>query len=1176
MRGAHRPKRQGQRNVLLCAVVVTVVALAATQLPTPPASAAAGEITTVAGSVVPAGDAAATGLVPVSVASDGATLLVVDSLYRVVRRVDPGAGTQVVVAGSGESGDDGDGGAATAARFSSPAAAAPDGSGGFYVVDSGAHKIRRVSSGGTITTVAGTGTAGYSGDGSTATAAQLSAPKGVVADGSGGFYVADSMNHRVRHVSAGGTITTFAGTGTAGYSGDGAAANLAQLNTPVAVAVSEGSVYIADQSNAAVRKVDAGGMITTVAAAPDLEAPAGLAAAAGGVYVSDRDNSRVLSVTDTAVTVVAGTGVSGYSGDGGPPAAATFSGLGGIAELNGSVYVADTGNSRVREIAATVSTVAGNGAGASGNGGLARNAQFASPRSVAVDAAGSVYVADFTASQLRRISPAGVVSAFAGTGEAGDDGDGGPASAAHLQRPAAVAVDAAGNVFVADSTANRVRKVSTTGTISTVAGTGTSGSSGDGGPATSATLNRPNGLAFDATGRLYIADSANNRVRRVASDGTITTVAGSGTSGFSGDGGAATAAKLTSPVAVAVAADGSFYIADSANDRVRRVDAGGTITTFAGNAVPPGDPADVGDGGPATSAYLYSPRGLRVDADGSVLIADAGNSRVRRVDTGGTITTVVGSSATGFAGDGGAATAAALTFPTAIARKANGDLLVADTSTRRVRSVAAGGAASGTPTAAFSYTTSGTLPLTVDLDASASSDPESAPLTYDWDFGDGGIGVGATPTHVYTDPGAYTITLTVTDPGGVSDTTTQGVVVTAPNEAPTAALVATPAAGTAPLAVLLDGSASSDPENGALTYTFDPGDGSTPASGPSATLAHTYTAPGSYTASLTVQDPLGASATDTAVVEVAGPQAPVATATVAPVSGQVPLTVDVDASASTDADGTIVSYDWDFGDGATATGSTGSHIYTTAGTYTVTLTVTDDDGLDDTASFTVDVSPQPPENLAPVASFMASPVSGDAPLDVTFDASASFDPDGTIATWYWDFGDGTTSNVGPVVTHRYENAGGFRATLGVTDDDGAVAATDREIGVNTPSGPAEDGVLVEITGAGMAPLAASGPGDFTITTTPGGVAAITGNATLSGGVTVTANVSSWRFFGQVLLNIGNVTVTDPGTGRVYPTLVLAKLTSPEPGLVEATSSWFSTNKTPWITYRMHWIIVDAG
>lgn len=1147
-------------------------------LTSPSASAAAGDVSTIAGAAVPAGPAAATGMTPVSAAAETTTVLVPDSAYRVVRRIDPQTGTQVVVAGSGESGDTGDGGPATGARFKSPVAAAPDGAGGFYVVDAAAHRVRRVTSGGTINTVAGTGTAGYTGDGGSATNATVAFPRGVVADGTGGFYVADAGNHVVRHVSSGGTITTTAGTGTAGNSGNGGAASAAALDTPVAVAISGGNLYIADQAAATLRKVQAG-TIAQVAAAPALNAPSGLAPTASGVLVANRDSSRILDVTAAGVvTIVAGTGTSGYAGDGGAPLAARFAGPLGVAAVGGTIFVADTGNGRVRAIGATVSTVAGNGTGSSGNGGLAKAAQLASPRGLAVDTAGSVYVAD--GAQVRRISPAGVIASFAGTGTPGSTGDGGQATAAQLTSPAGVTVDTTGRVYIADSTANKVRRVDTAGVITTVAGTGSVGSSGDGGAATSAQLSRPAGLAFDASGRLLIADNGNNKVRRVDTSGVITTVAGTGTAGFTGNGGAATAAQLHGPQGVAVAADGTIYVSDSNNDRVRKIDTAGTISAFAGNGVLPGDPTQVGDGGAATAAFLLGPRHVIVDSDGSVLIGDAGNARVRRVDTAGTITTILGSATTGYTGDGGPATSAALTFPVGLVRKPGGDLLVSDSATRHVRRIAAGGSVSAPPSASFTRSpASGDTPLAVSVDGSGSSDPESQPLTYAWDFGDGGIGTGMSTVHTYTTPGTFTITLAATDPGGETGTATAVVTVTAPNVPPTADLVATPASGKAPLATTLDASASDDPDGGQLTYAFDPGDGTTPVTQPGATLAHTYTIPGSYTARVTVTDERNATATAETTVTVNGLQPPNAVGTASPSSGQAPLPVAFDGQASSDADGTVTAHHWAFGDGGQANTAVANHTYSAPGDYTATLTVTDDDGLTDTASLPIHVSAVPPPNQPPVAIFTATPATGDAPLEVAFDASASTDPDGSITSYVWSFGDGTTGS-GAVATHTYANPGGFRATLVVADDDGAIASYDVNIDVRTPEVDEGDQAVVQITNqsTGVQLLNASGPviGDFRVNRdATGGVISVHGSGSLPDGTQVSANIASLRFFGKVIFNLGNLTVVDPVSGRSYPTVVLAKLTSPDLGVAEGTNTWISTNKTPWITYTIHWIVFDA-
>ena len=271
----------------------------------------------------------------------------------------------------------------------------------------------------------------------------------------------------------------------------------------------------------------------------------------------------------------------------------------------------------------------------------------------------------------------------AGTGTAGFSGDGAAATGAQLHGPLGVAATADGGFLIAD-VGNRIRRVSPAGTITTVAGTGTAGFSGDGGPATAAELFTPTGVAATADGGFLIADANNRRIRRVSPAGTITTVAGTGTAGFSGDGGPATAAQLT-PSGVAATADGGFLIADGVNHRIRRVSPDGTITTVAGT----GTAAFSGDGSPATAARLSSPAGVAPTADGGFLIADTNNHRIRRVSPAGTITTVAGTGTGtgGFSGDGSAATAAFLNFPTGVASTAEGGFLIADQSNDRIRFV---------------------------------------------------------------------------------------------------------------------------------------------------------------------------------------------------------------------------------------------------------------------------------------------------------------------------------------------------------------------------------------------------------------------------------------------------------------------------------------------------------
>jgi hypothetical protein len=297
-------------------------------------------------------------------------------------------------------------------------------------------------------------------------------------------------------------------------------------------------------------------------------------------------------------------------------------------DSSGNLYIGDSQNHRVRKVAVggTISTVAGTGtAGYSGDGGPATSAQLNYPIGVAVDSSGNLYIADEVNQRIRKVTAGGTISTVAGTGTAGYSGDGGQATSARLNYPSYVAVDSSGRLYIADTANQRVRRVGPLGNIGTVAGTGTSGYSGDGGQATSAQLNTPSGIAVDSSGNLYIADYSNARIRRVGPLGNIGTVAGSGTDGFSGDGGAATSARLYHPGAVAVDTSGNQYILDFDNFRIRKVTAGGTISTVAGT----GTHGYSGDGGPATSARIGSASDVAVDAAGRVYVADSDNARIR-------------------------------------------------------------------------------------------------------------------------------------------------------------------------------------------------------------------------------------------------------------------------------------------------------------------------------------------------------------------------------------------------------------------------------------------------------------------------------------------------------------------------------------------------------------------
>jgi hypothetical protein len=316
---------------------------------------------------------------------------------------------------------------------------------------------------------------------------------------------------------------------------------------------------------------------------------------------------------------------------------------------------------------------------------LATTAPLDAPAGVAYDVAGNLYIADVNHNVIREVNLADVVTTVAGTGEQGFAGDGGAATSALLDSPAGVAVDGVGNIYIADQYNNRIRKVSS-GTISTIAGTGVGGFSGDNGAATSATLNHPTALAVDGAGNLYIADTDNHRIRKISGT-TITTVAGDGEQFFAGDGGAATAAGLDSPNGVAVDGTGNIYIGDTHNQRVRVVNTSGVISTLAGN----GSKSYGGDGGTAANASLARPRGLSVDAAGSIYVADSDNNRIRVIATTGKIATGAGNGSQGFGGDGGAATSAILDTPRAPAVEGAGIFALSDRHNNLVRKVGADG-----------------------------------------------------------------------------------------------------------------------------------------------------------------------------------------------------------------------------------------------------------------------------------------------------------------------------------------------------------------------------------------------------------------------------------------------------------------------------------------------------
>lgn len=614
----------------------------------------------------------------------------------------------------------------------SPASIALDGAGSLYVADPFSNRVFRVATTGIVTVVAGNGVYGgfLTGDGGPATSGKLTYPTGVAVDSFGNIFIADRTYCRVREVSVTtGNISTVAGTGTCFYSGDGGPASSAELNDPSGVSVdSSGNLLIADTQNCLIRRVSAAtGVISTVAGTPPdntgllhcgntgdggpaINAKVGFVDGlavdnSGSLFLADPSSCviRKISVSGIISTVTGAAGNCGYSGDGGLATSATVNAPNGVAvDRSGNVFIADTSNCVIRKVSssnAQISTVAGtNTCGYSGDGGLATSARLNHPYGVAVDTSGDTFISDSGNSAIREVSAStGDISTFAGVAvpdpnHAGQmvglpafSGDGYPATDGELgflnDTPygAGMVTDSAGNVYIADTANNAVRKVSAaTGIMTTMAGNGLIGFSGDGGPATNAQLFYPRDVAVDSAGNVYIMDSGNCVVRKItASNGVISTVAGtlpdsSGNyfCGFSGDGGPATSAQLF-PIdlnipagGVAVDNSGNIFIADTGNGVIREVSAStGIITTVAGNA----NSIFVGggDGGPATSATLFSPYGVAVDSSGNIFIADTYDFAIREVmAANGDIYTVAGNIALlqGFSGDGGPAGSAQLRY----------------------------------------------------------------------------------------------------------------------------------------------------------------------------------------------------------------------------------------------------------------------------------------------------------------------------------------------------------------------------------------------------------------------------------------------------------------------------------------------------------------------------------
>jgi uncharacterized protein (TIGR03437 family) len=646
-----------------------------------------------------------------------------------IRQADTGP-TKIMVVNAGIF-DPSDGSTALKTNLQAPYAVRADGNGNLYIADNYNGRIRKVAPSGAISTILGNGLP-LGGE-----VAWLDDPQALAMDSFGNLYVADAGRNRVLKVSASGSISVFAGNGLPGFAGDAGPATSAMLNYPDAICVdSTGNVYIADYNNDRIRRVSVTGTINTVAT---VSSPAGLAIDSSlNLYVSDIDNSYIRKITNTGVVAVyAGNGklqgstTSGpatsiaigepyglwldssnnlyvtdwwndvvwkvdaggnatvfagrpdiccYSGDGGLATSAALYGPVDIAfDSAGNAYIADGSMNVIRKVntSGRISTIAGaNDYGFSGDGASASRASLYFPEGMTSDPAGNIYLVDRGHLRVRKISPANIITTIAGGGAYGDRGDGGAATDAAFYYMGGVAVDSKGNVYIADRVANRVRKLTVaTGIISTFVGTGTAGKNGSTGAGTAFLLYGPDALAIDSTDNLYIADKYNGRILRVTPDGNVTTFAGNGSYGETGDNGPATSATLTLVYGLATDRSGNLYIAQY--DRIRKVNSAGTISAFAGTS----NYGFSGDGGPATAAMLWEPRGMVVDASGYFYFVDSENERVRVITPGGSISTYLGNGHVGYD---------VLNHPYGLTLDPSGMLWVADTQNHRLLTYATG------------------------------------------------------------------------------------------------------------------------------------------------------------------------------------------------------------------------------------------------------------------------------------------------------------------------------------------------------------------------------------------------------------------------------------------------------------------------------------------------------
>jgi hypothetical protein len=621
---------------------------------------------------------------PDGVAADGAgNVYVADSGNDTIRKITP-AGVVSTLAGLAGSSGSADG-TGSAARFSLPTGVAVDNAGNVYVADDGNNTIRKITPCGVVSTLAGLAGSSGSANG-TGSAARFSQPFGLTVDSAGNVYVADRDNHLIRKVTPAGVVTTLAGLAGSSGSTDGTG-SAARFNFPLGVAVDNaGNVYVADTNSSTIRKVTSTGVVSTFAGlAGSVGSADGIGNAArfnntqgvavdgaGSVYVADYLNHTIRKISPSrAVSTLAGLAGAGGGADGTGNAARFNFPYGVTVDGAGNAYVADSGNNTIRKVTPSriVTTLAGLPGSFGSADGTGTDARFGFPVSAAVDNTGNVYVTDSSNHTIRKITPSRVVTTFAGlAGVAGSaDGTGG---SARFNNPSAVAVDNAGNVYVADRGNHTIRKITPSRAVSTYAGLAGSGGTADG-IGNAARFTEPQGVAVDSAGNIYVADTDNHTIRKITTARAVTTLAGVAGSSGSADGNG-NAARFAFPNGLAVDNASNIYVADFSNDKIRKVTASGEVTTLAGLAGSFG--STDGTGG---AARFSGPSGVAVDGSANVYVAEYFNSTIRRITPSGVVTTLAGLAGNTGSGDG-IGSDARFHNPTGVAVDGAGNIYVAD------------------------------------------------------------------------------------------------------------------------------------------------------------------------------------------------------------------------------------------------------------------------------------------------------------------------------------------------------------------------------------------------------------------------------------------------------------------------------------------------------------------